>query len=128
MMVPQDILAADDRFFAALLRADSDALDRLLADDFLLIDVNSGSEVPKALFVPAVGSGQLTFEAIEADGPTRRVRCYGQAAVVTGRTRMRGRYVGEVWTAHSRYTHVFVEEQGSWRMASAQGTPIAAER
>jgi uncharacterized protein YraI len=48
--------------------------------------------------------------------------------VVTGRTWMRGRYAGASWTAHSRYTHVFVEEEGSWRMASAQGTPITAER
>jgi hypothetical protein len=128
MMVPEGILAADDRFFTALLGADSAALDQLLVDDFLLIDVNSGSEVAKALLVPAVGSRQLTFEAIDADGGARRVRRYGPTAVVTGRTQMRGHYAGAAWTAHSRYSHVFVEEQGSWRMASAQGTPITTER
>jgi hypothetical protein len=64
MMIQQEIVAADDQFFSALLRADTAALGQLLVDDFLLIDVNSGSEVAKALFVPAVGSGQLTFEAI----------------------------------------------------------------
>jgi ketosteroid isomerase-like protein len=128
MVITHEVIDADDRFFAALLQADSAALDRLLVDDFLLIDVNSGSEVAKALLVPAVGTGQLTFEAIEADGAARRVRRYGPAAVVTGRTRMRGHYAGAAWTADSRYTHVFVEEQGSWRMASAQGTPITAER
>jgi hypothetical protein len=124
MTVPEDILAADDRFFTALLRADSAALERLLIGDFLLIDVNSGSEVAKSLFVPAVGSSQITFEEIEVDDTTRRVRCYGPSALVTGRTRMRGHYAGALWTAHSRYTHVYVEDHGTWRMASAQGTPI----
>jgi hypothetical protein len=27
---------------------------------------------------------------------------------------------------HSRYTHVYVQAGGGWRLASAQGTPIAA--
>jgi ketosteroid isomerase-like protein len=127
-MIQEDILAADDRFFAALLRADGPALDRILVDDFVLIDVNSGTEVTKSLFVPAVGAGRLTFEDIEVDAAARRVRTYGPAAVVTGRTQMHGSFEGAAWTAHSRYTHVFVEDQGSWRLASAQGTPIAAER
>ncbi len=121
----QAIIATDDQFFTALLKADGASLDRLLVDDFMLVDVLSGSEIEKAMLVPVVGSRQLTFEEIEADASARRVRLYGLTAVVTGRTRMSGRYAGTPWSARSRYTHVFVEEEGAWRMASAQGTPIA---
>jgi hypothetical protein len=39
---------------------------------------------------------------------------------------MEGRLGDTPFAASSRYTHVFVEEQGEWRMASAQGTSIAA--
>lgn len=121
----QAIIATDDQFFTALLKADGASLDRLLVDDFMLVDVLSGSEIEKAMLVPVVGSRQLTFEEIEADASARRVRLYGLTAVVTGRTRMSGRYAGTPWSARSRYTHVFVEEEWAWRMASAQGTPIA---
>jgi hypothetical protein len=54
-----------------------------------------------------------------------RLRWYGDAAVVTGETRMAGRFGEQRWSAHSRYTHVYVFAEGGWLLASAQGTPIA---
>jgi hypothetical protein len=70
-----------------------------------------------------VGSGQLRFETV--DRLAERVRLYGSAAVVTGETRMQGRFGEQAFGAHSRYTHVYVRTNGAWRLASAQGTPIA---
>src|SRR5262249_5391150 len=98
------------------------ALDQLLADDFLLIDVMSGSEISKTAFLDVLGSGDLRFESIQ---PAEvRVRHYGTTAIVTGRTEMSGRYAEMPFSARSRYTHVYVEHQGAWRLVSAQGTPI----
>ena len=71
-----------------------------------------------------VGSRQLRFDAVER--LDARVRVYGNAAVVTGQTRMQGRFGEQPFGAHSRYTHVYVRSGGGWRLASAQGTPIAA--
>src|SRR2546427_13000551 len=66
--------AADKRFFDALVVGDAQALDHILTDDFILIDVMSGSEITKPAFLAAIGSGQIKFEAIEpADN---RVRHY----------------------------------------------------
>jgi ketosteroid isomerase-like protein len=125
MQDAHDPIAVDRQFFAALIAADTAALERLLADDFLLIDVMTGSEVPRAALLEVVGSGQLAFEAI--DPAEVRCRRYGATAVVTGRTRMAGRYAGAAFGAASRYTHVYVEERnGDWRMVAAQGTPIAS--
>ena len=123
MKTESNPLEADRRFFSSLLSTDVEALERILADDFLMIDVISGSEVSRTAFLELVGSGQLEFEAIEpADG---RVRLHGTTAIVTGRTRMAGRFSGTPFSASSRYTHVFVEQEGRWRLAAAQGTPIA---
>jgi len=120
-------LEAERQFFAALMGADLAALDRLLAEDFILIDVMRGAEVTKADLLAAVGSGQLQFEAIKPCGPTeRRVRLYGSTAVITGRTEMSGRFGTMPFAARSRYTHVYVEQPGGWRMVSAQGTRIEA--
>jgi len=115
---------ADRQFFTALISADVAALDRLLADDFLLIDVMSGSEVTKSSLLAVIESGQLRFEAIE---PVESlVRLYQTTAVITGRTQMRGRFAEQPFTVSSRYTHVFVEQQGQWRLVTAQGTQVSA--
>lgn len=116
--------AAEDRFFGALLRGDGDALRALLTPDFVLVDVMTGSEIPGSVLADLVGGRQLVFEVV--DRIDARVRTYGSAAVVTGQTRMRGRYQDQSFSAHSRYTHVYVREDGGWRLASAQGTPIAS--
>jgi ketosteroid isomerase-like protein len=127
MTIESDVVAADEQFFIALMQADSGALDRLLADDFILVDVLSGSVIEKALLVSLVGSGRLVFEAIQPVPAELRVRPYRNTGVVTGRTQMSGRYEGSPWSARSRYTHVYVEQEGTWRLVSAQGTPVAAE-
>ena len=122
-MDQHDPASADRGFFQALLARDAGSLDRLLTEDFVLIDVMSGSLVEKHAFLELVGGGQLHFETIE---PAEvRVRRYGGAAVVTGRTEMAGRFGEEPFSARSRYTHVYAEIDGIWRLASAQGTPIA---
>lgn len=118
-------LSVERQFFTALVEASVEDLDRVLGDDFILIEVMGGSEITKPLLVAAIGSGQLKFEAIEpADS---RVRIYQSAAVITGRTQMKGRFGETPFTVSSRYTHVFVEEEGRWRMVSAQGTQISPQ-
>ena len=118
-------LEKDRQFFSALLEASVEALDRLLADDFLLIDVMGGSEIAKGALLEVIASGQLKFDAIEpADC---RVRLYQTTAVITGRTRMRGRFGVTPFTASSRYTHVYVVQQGQWRLVAAQGTQTSPE-
>jgi uncharacterized protein DUF4440 len=118
-----DPLAADRAFFTALISANLDLLDSLLIDDFLLIDVLNGAEVTKPMLLAAVGSSQVKFDAIEA--VESRLRMFAaNTAVVTGRTEMRGRVGEAAFTASSRYTHVFVAQDGYWVLVSAQGTQI----
>lgn len=120
-----DPLVTDRQFFNALVDPSVEALDRILADDFVLIEVMGGSEVTKSSLLGAIESGQLKFEAIEA--ADMRARLYQTTAVVTGRTQMSGRMGETPFVARSRYTHVYVEQQGRWRLVTAQGTLIAGE-
>ncbi|HET9793864.1 MAG TPA: nuclear transport factor 2 family protein [Thermoanaerobaculia bacterium] len=116
---------ADRRFFSALLSGNLGALDDLLTPDFLLVDVARGGEIGKEAFLAAIRTGRLSFERIDAGEP--RVRVHGTAAIVTGRTSMAGHAGDAPFSAKSRYTHVFVVADGRWRLASAQGTPIAED-
>jgi ketosteroid isomerase-like protein len=112
----------DDAFFAALLAADGDALDQLLAGDFLIVDVVRGGITSREAFIGAVRNAIAEFSAI--DVAERTVRCYGDAAVIVGRTTMQGKIAGEAFVVESRYTHVLVADGDAWRLASAQGTRI----
>ena len=123
MDIETEVKAAEDRFFEALLLGDRTGLDQILDNDFLLVDVMTGSEVPKAALLDVVGSRQLVFEAIARIDA--RIRSYNGTAVVTGQTRMKGQYAGNSFSPHSRYTHVYVRGANGWRLVSAQGTPIA---
>jgi hypothetical protein len=117
--------AADSDFFTSLLQSDVESLDRLMADDFLLIDVLRGDQIAKSELLNAVRSGHLKFDVIE---PVETyVRRYERTVIVTGVTRMGG-YFGEVpFSVQSRYTHVFVEGEDRWYFVSAQGTSISPD-
>jgi ketosteroid isomerase-like protein len=117
------VLLAEDHLFAALSAGDGEALGRVVADDCTLIDVLTGSEVPRAEFVDLVGSHRLVFGSIERIGA--RVRLYGDTAVVTGQTRMIGHFGSQPFQVHSRYTHVYARQRDGLRLINAQGTPIA---
>ncbi|MEO8358899.1 MAG: nuclear transport factor 2 family protein [Vicinamibacteria bacterium] len=116
-------LTLDQQFFTALVHADTAALERILSDDFMLIDVNSGSEIAKPDLLTALGLGHVKFESIEPS--EQRVRRYQTTVVITGRTRMTGRLGVEPFSTSSRYTHVYVEQQGAFRMVAAQGTQMS---
>jgi len=113
---------ADHQFFRALIAADTRALDDLLADDFVLIDVMSGAEIGKNAFLGALGAEQVKFNSIEPS--ENRTRLYGNMAIVTGRTEMAGQFLNSPFTLRSRYTHVYVAPEGKWHLATAQGTQI----
>ena len=123
----QDELGAvvvERQFFSSLISGDVVALDRILADDFVLIDVMSGSEIARADLLAVLGSGLLKFEAIEPMG--YRSRLHGATSIITGRTQMSGRFGETPFVASSRYTHVYVREHDQWLLVAAQGTQITS--
>lgn len=120
---------ADAAFFAALLEGDVPALEELLAEDFVIVDVSSASAHPRAAFLEAIQAGAVSFEAIETHPEDTLVRHYGDSiAIIVGRTTMAFRGDdGQAFRADSRYTHVVQAERGAWRLVSAQGTTIPDE-
>src|SRR5262245_14385677 len=120
---PEEPLATEDAFFKALLDGGAESLERLLADDFVIVDVMRGAQIGRAPFLDAMTRKEVRFSAI--DVVDRSARWYGDVAVVVGRTAMSGEVGGEAFTLASRYTHVFTRtESGGWVLSSAQGTRI----
>src|SRR5215203_3810441 len=119
-----NVLQVERKFFSALIEGNSAELDHLLSDEFLLIDVLTGAETTKGTLLAALSSGQLKFENINPN--ESRMRLYHCAAVVTGTTRMNGRFADAPFVLFSRYTHVYSHQQDEWHLVSAQGTQITS--
>jgi ketosteroid isomerase-like protein len=132
-MIPSDavrtvLLAADQRFFDALTAADHDTLAEALAEDFLIVDIHSGSIGTRADLLGLIASGALVFPAVQAFPEEAVVRCVGEAGIVVGRTRMHFTGPDDVsFHADSRYTHVYSAVGDTWQLISAQGTQITAK-
>jgi ketosteroid isomerase-like protein len=121
------IAAADAALFEALLDRDLAALERILADDFLIVDVASGDVHSRGAFLDALEGGALTFDRIQAFPQEAVTRLAGaEIGIVVGRTEMAiSAPDAAPIEVSSRYTHVFQRDGGDWRLLSAQGTRIA---
>jgi ketosteroid isomerase-like protein len=121
------LLEQDQRFFDALVAADTTSLNDLLAEDFILVAVNDGSAVTKTDLLGAMASG-LRFPAIQSYPEDAIVRRIADVAIVVGRTGMNFTDAdGTAFTTASRYTHVFsFDSIAGWRLVSAQGTQITS--
>lgn len=120
------LLNHDRRFFDALVAGDTASLGDLLADDFILVAIDSGSVATRNDLLDLVSAGTLQFPAIQSFPDEAVVRRIGDVGVVVGRTSMNFTLAdGSAFTAGSRYTHVFVtDEAAGWRLISGQGTEI----
>lgn len=120
------VTRTDAAFFQALLDQDVNALDGLLGDDFLIVQVGTGSVHSRSEFLAAVETGLVVFKTIDVDASDTIVRLYGGVAIVVGRTRMTMTAPdGSTVEAASRYSHVFATDGDEWRLVSAQGTAIS---
>ena len=81
---------------------------------------------PAAAGVWSADLAKLRRSGFEAIDPVEsKVRVYStDTAIIVGRTEMRFRSGESSFTFSSRYTHVFVLQDGGWQLASAQGTQI----
>jgi GNAT superfamily N-acetyltransferase len=118
------VRAHERAFFDALVAADATALDGVLAEDFLIVDVLAGQVASRADLVGAVSSGSLRFTRIDHDDATVQVRFRGPVAVSVGSTAMTVQLGDLVSQVRSRFTHVHVRTADGWRLLSAQGTPL----
>jgi ketosteroid isomerase-like protein len=120
------LLDRDRRFFDALVAADIACLEDLLADDFIMVGINDGATATRTDLLGLMSSGTLQFPAVQSFPDEAVVRRVGDVGIIVGRTSMNFTNInGTVFTAGSRYTHVFASDSiAGWRLISAQGTEI----
>jgi ketosteroid isomerase-like protein len=110
-----------DAWDKAIVRKDVAAIAANMADDFRNIRSN-GTVVDKAAFLRDITAPELVIDPYTVEDFD--VRIYGDTALLSGRTRMTGRYSGDPFVAHYRYIDVYVRRGGVWRVVSVQTTSI----
>src|SRR6202008_4953647 len=113
--VEQAIRQLDQERIQAQIGADRMALDRIYADDFIGVGP-SGTVRTKSQVISDFTSGDLKFQSITTDDV--QVRVYGNTAVETGRSTMIGQDKGQTVPRDTRFTRVWVKEQGRWRLVA----------
>ena len=113
--VEQAIRQLDNERIQAQIGADAVALDRIYADDFIGVGP-SGTVRTKAQVISDFTAGELKFQSITTDDV--QVRVYENTAVETGRSTMIGQDKGQTVPRDTRFTRVWVKQQGRWRLVA----------
>jgi hypothetical protein len=103
----------------AMLKADTVALSRLVADEFVEIS-RLGQIRTRAHNMRDIASGDLKLTAVKYDSLV--VRIYGEVAVLRGIADNTGTFRGFPFGGKIRYTRVFVRRDGRWQAVAMQQT------
>ena len=104
--VEETIRKLDSERIQAQIDADTVALNRIYADDFIGVGP-SGTVRTKPQVISDFTSGGLKFQSITTDDV--QVRVYGNTAVETGRSTMIGQDKNKVVPRDNRFTRVWVK-------------------
>jgi ketosteroid isomerase-like protein len=106
----------------AILHRNAAVMESLLADDYISITAN-GTLQSKDQTLANLRSGVVRFASI--DFSDRKVRFYGQTALVTSRAEVSGSTPEGDISGSFRYTRVYVrDESGHWKIVSFEVSRI----
>ena len=117
----QELMKVLDQLTEAYLRADTDVINRIYADD-CIITGSTGAVMTKADLVKHLKSGAVKYGSYERDDLL--LRLYGTTAVISAAVTSKSMSQGRESTGRSRVVTVWVKQGGKWRLVSGQGTPI----
>lgn len=110
-----------DAWDAAIVNKDRRAIAANMADSFMQID-SDGATADKMQFIADIVSEDLQISPYKVED--FKIRMYGQTAVLTGKTKMHGTYKNAAFTSHYRFTDVYVNQNGMWKVVNVQTTRI----
>jgi len=118
---PNALLQVDAERFRAMIQVDTEALDRLLANE-LVYTHTTGRVDSKQAFIDSLTSGNISYDAIKANDSV--VRIYGDVAVVNGGAEFEVSGGGQQFAFPIRYTEVYNWQDDRWQLVSWQSTRL----
>jgi ketosteroid isomerase-like protein len=113
-------LAALDRQYQAAVKSnDAAVMDRILADDFIVV-TGSGKVYTRADLLQFAKTRRVQYEHQEDSDQT--VRVWGDTAVVTAKLWMKGLDQGKPFDFHIWFSDTYVRTPGGWRYVHGQAS------
>jgi hypothetical protein len=119
----QQVLQAEKDRFAAMIKGDRPALEKLLADD-LTYTHSSALFESKEQFIKSVTSGNIDYVSIVPSEPDWKVRVNGNTAIVNGVAAVNVIDTGKDLKIKIRYTTIHTNRGGTWQLQAWQATRL----
>jgi ketosteroid isomerase-like protein len=113
------VAAMDEEYQSAVKRNDIRTMDRILADDFVLV-TGSGRIFSKADLLKESGSGEYVYE--HQEDSERNVRMWGDTAVVTAKLWEKGTDRGTPFDHMVWFSDVYIRTPHGWRYIFGQSS------
>ncbi len=116
------VAALDTEYQAAVERNDATVMDRILADDFVLV-VRNGTTYTKTDLLESARTKAIVYEQqVELPG-TQKVRVWGDTAIVTAHLWLKGtRAGGEAIDKKLWFSDTYVRTEKGWRYVFGQAS------
>jgi len=110
------VLALEQKWNDAYKRGDIEAMNTLLADDFI-ITVEDGGTFSKPGYIARNGNSTVRVEISRMSN--LQVRMHGNIAVVTGAYEEKGTEKGKPYEYHDRFTDIWMNIKGRWQVIAS---------
>jgi ketosteroid isomerase-like protein len=115
------VLALEKAWNLALEEKDAKALDMLLANTLVSVDID-GSVASKSEFLASIKAPDYKPSQVVTEQTS--VQVYGNAAVVTGTFRVKGSENGKPYVRRERFTDTWIKINETWQCVASQTTLI----
>jgi ketosteroid isomerase-like protein len=118
------VLALENAWNHALEAKDVKALNMLLANTFVSVDID-GSVSSKSEFLASIKSPD--YQPSQAVTEQSNVQVYGDVAVVVGVFRIKGVEKGKPYVHRERFVDTWIKLNGAWQCVATTSTLITAK-
>jgi len=118
------VLALENAWNHALEAKDIKALNMLLANTFVSVDID-GSVSSKSEFLASIKSAD--YQPSQAVTEQSSVQVYGDVAVVVGVFRIKGTEKGKPYVRRERFVDTWIKLNGAWQCVATTSTLITAK-
>jgi ketosteroid isomerase-like protein len=118
------ILALENAWNHALEAKDSNAVNMILANTFVSVDVD-GSVASRGEYLASIKSSD--YQPSQAVTEQSNVQVYGDAAVVVGIYREKGTEKGKPYVHRERFVDTWIKTNGTWQCVATTSTSITAK-
>ncbi len=115
------VATLDQEYQAAVKTNDAAAMDRILADDFVLV-TGRGRVLKKNDLLAAAREKQTVYERQEEEAGTQKVRIWGDTAVVTALLWIKGKENGKSLDDKLWFSDTYVRTPAGWRYVFGQAS------